>query len=251
MQVLKTTTALVASLLIGATSWAQFPCELSGGEGEPANGGPSAIQSGQYHDNSNYHLKFEVFEPCVLNSVRVFANGADQRSIALLSPGGDILQAEVFDIPDGESVVELGWTLSPGAGFGLASLSNNPQLWRDDLDATLAYPYAIGDYASITGSSVNGENEFNYYYFFYDWNIGPAEAVVNSGGYPCHHVELMRWGVVRTGMIAGDGWSRHLAAKSHFMVGLAACRSSMSPTRPTSSTLPTCPRRPRPACGGT
>lgn len=191
MQVLKTTTALVASLLIGATSWAQFPCELSGGEGEPANGGPTAIQSGQYHDNSNYHLKFEVFEPCVLNSVRVFANGADQRSIALLSPAGDVLQAEVFDIPDGESVVELGWTLSPGAGFGLASLSNNPQLWRDDLDATLTYPYSIGDYASITGSSVNGENEFNYYYFFYDWNIGPGEAVVNSGGYPCDHVELM------------------------------------------------------------
>jgi choice-of-anchor B domain-containing protein len=191
MHFLKSNTALAAALIISSAAVAQFPCELSGGDGEPANGGPTATQSGQYHDNSNYHLKFEVYEACVLNSVRVFANGSDQRSIALLSPGGDVLQAEVFDIPDGESVVELGWTLSPGSGFGLASLSSNPQLWRDDLDAALSYPYAIGDYASITGSSVSGDNEFNYYYFFYDWNIGPAEAVVNSGGYPCDHVELM------------------------------------------------------------
>lgn len=181
---------LVASVM-GSAAFAQFPCALSGGEGEPATGGPTEIQTGQFHDNSNFHLVFEVNEPCVLQSVKVFANGADQRSIALLSPAGDILQAEVFDIPDGESVVELGWTLSPGEGFGLASLSNNPQLWRDDANSTLAYPYAIGDFASITGSSVTGDNEFNFYYFFYDWTIAPAPPTVNSGGYPCDHVELM------------------------------------------------------------
>ena len=192
MQKLKSTVGLMVALVFWlGEGWGQFPCELSGGGGAPASGGPTATQSGQFHDNSNYHLKFEVYEPCVLNSVRVFANGEDQRAIALLNPEGDILQAEVFSIPDGESVVELGWTLSPGSGYGLSCLAQNPQLWRDDLNATLNYPYAIGNYASITGSSINGENEFSYYYFFYDWNIGPAPATVNSGGYPCDHVELM------------------------------------------------------------
>jgi choice-of-anchor B domain-containing protein len=179
------------ALLLAMPAFAQFPCELSGGEGGPAQGGPTEIQTGQYHDNNGYYLVFDVYEPCTLTSVKVFANGTDQRSVALLSPGGDVLQAEVFDVPDGESVIELGWTLSPGTGFGLSTLSSNPQLWRDAPDSELAYPYEIGTYASITGTSVQGPNEFNYYYFFYDWHIDPTGPTVNSGGYPCDHVELM------------------------------------------------------------
>ena len=63
---------LVASVM-GSAAFAQFPCALSGGEGEPAMGGPTEIQTGQFHDNSNFHLVFEVNEPCVLQSVKVFA----------------------------------------------------------------------------------------------------------------------------------------------------------------------------------
>ena len=39
-----------------------FPCELSGGEGDPATGGESATQEGQFHDNSAYFNIIEINE---------------------------------------------------------------------------------------------------------------------------------------------------------------------------------------------
>ena len=167
-----------------------FPCELSGGEGDPATGGLSQTQVGQYHDNSNFFNIIELYQPVTLVSAKVFANGAGPRTLALFSPEGDVLMTEVVDIPDGESIVEFGWDVGPGT-VGLGSLSNNPQLWRDDLNSDINYPYEIGDYGAITGTSIQGENEFNYYYFFYDVTLAPQGPTVNSGGYPCDNVELL------------------------------------------------------------
>lgn len=167
-----------------------FPCELSGGEGDPATGGLSQTQVGQYHDNSNFFNIIELYQPVTLVSAKVFANGAGPRTLALFSPDGDVLMTEVVDIPDGESIVEFGWDVGPGT-VGLGSLSNNPQLWRDDLNSDINYPYEIGDYGAITGTSIQGDNEFNYYYFFYDVTLAPQGPTVNSGGYPCDNVELL------------------------------------------------------------
>ena len=76
------------------------------------------------------------------------------------------------NIPDGESVVELGLEAPAGIGHGLRSIGANPQLWRDGQGSSLAYPYAIGELATITSSSVsNPNNATNYYYFFYDWTV--------------------------------------------------------------------------------
>ena len=167
-----------------------FPCELSGGEGDPATGGLSQTQVGQYHDNSNFFNIIELYQPVTLVSAKVFANGAGPRTVALFSPDGDVLMTQVVDIPDGESIVEFGWDVGPGS-VGLGSLSNNPQLWRDDLNSDINYPYEIGDYGAITGTNIQGDNEFNYYYFFYDVTLAPQGPTVNSGGYPCNNVELM------------------------------------------------------------
>ena len=167
-----------------------YPCELSGGEGDPATGGLSETQVGQYHDNSNFFNILELYQPVTLVSAKVFANGAGPRTFALLSPDGDVLMAEVFEVPDGESIVEFNWEAGPGT-VGLGSLSGNPQLWRDDLNSDINYPYLIGDYGAITGTNIQGENEFNYYYFFYDVTLAPQGPTVNSGGYPCMNVELM------------------------------------------------------------
>lgn len=167
-----------------------YPCELSGGEGDPATGGLSETQVGQYHDNSNFFNILELYQPVTLVSAKVFANGAGPRTFALLSPDGDVLMAEVFEVPDGESIVEFNWEAGPGT-VGLGSLSGNPQLWRDDLNSDINYPYLIGDYGAITGTNIQGDNEFNYYYFFYDVTLAPQGPTVNSGGYPCMNVELM------------------------------------------------------------
>ena len=167
-----------------------FPCELSGGEGDPATGGLSQIQVGQYHDNSNYFNIIELYQPVTLVSAKVFANGAGPRTLALFSPDGDVLMTQVVDIPDGESTVEFDWNVGPGS-LGLGCLSDNPQLWRDDLNSDINYPYEIGSYGAITGTNIQGDNEFNYYYFFYDVTLAPQGPTVNSGGYPCDNVELM------------------------------------------------------------
>ena len=180
--------ALCSSALLFGQS--PFPCELSGGEGEPATGGPSDIQSGQYHDNGAYFNLLDFYEPVTIVSAKVFANGGGPRSLAVFSMGGDVQQTLVVDIPDGESIVELGWEVGPGT-IGLGTISNNPQLWRDDLNSDINFPYSIGDYGAITGSNIQGDNEFNYYYFFYDIVVEPQGPTVNSGGYPCFNVELL------------------------------------------------------------
>lgn len=180
--------ALCTAFAVNAQS--PFPCELSGGEGDPATGGLSQTQVGQYHDNSNFFNIIELYQPVTLVSAKVFANGAGPRTLALFSPDGDVLMTEVVDIPDGESIVEFGWDVGPGS-VGLGSLSNDPQLWRDDLNSDINYPYEIGNYGAITGTNIQGDNEFNYYYFFYDVMLAPQGPTVNSGGYPCNNVELM------------------------------------------------------------
>ena len=180
--------AIFAAFAVNAQS--PFPCELSGGEGDPATGGLSQTQVGQYHDNSNFFNIIELYQPVTLVSAKVFANGAGPRTLALFSPDGDVLMTEVVDIPDGESIVEFGWDVGPGS-VGLGSLSNDPQLWRDDLNSDINYPYEIGEYGAITGTNIQGDNEFNYYYFFYDVTLAPQGPTVNSGGYPCDNVELM------------------------------------------------------------
>ena len=186
--ILSLAAAICTAFAVNAQS--PFPCELSGGEGDPATGGLSQTQVGQYHDNSNFFNIIELYQPVTLVSAKVFANGAGPRTLALFSPDGDVLMTEVVDIPDGESIVEFGWDVGPGT-VGLGSLSNNPQLWRDDLNSDINYPYEIGDYGAITGTSIQGDNEFNYYYFFYDVTLAPQGPTVNSGGYPCDNVELL------------------------------------------------------------
>lgn len=180
----------VALTAAHASAQSPFPCELSGGEGDPATGGLSETQVGQYHDSNLFFNMLELYQPVTLVSAKVFANGSGPRTLALFTPDGDVLMTEVVNIPDGESIVEFGWDIGPGT-VGLGTLSNNPQLWRDDLNSDINYPYPIGDYGAITGTSIQGDNEFNYYYFFYDVTLAPQGPTVNSGGYPCYNVELM------------------------------------------------------------
>jgi choice-of-anchor B domain-containing protein len=188
---LKLTTFLFAMLFaVAGFSQSLFPCELSGGEGEPATGGLSDAQEGQYHDNSNYFNILEINQPVTLLSAKVFANGPGPRSLSIMTAEGDVIMADIFDLPDGESVVEFNWDLVPGT-YGLGSISDNPQLWRDDLNSDINYPYELGPYGAITGTSIQGDNEFNYYYFFYDVTLAPQGPSVNSGGYPCWNVELL------------------------------------------------------------
>ena len=227
--------AIFAAFAVNAQS--PFPCELSGGEGDPATGGLSQTQVGQYHDNSNFFNIIELYQPVTLVSAKVFANGAGPRTLALFSPDGDVLMTEVVDMPDGESIVEFGWDVGPGS-VGLGSLSNDPQLWRDDLNSDINYPYEIGDYGAITGTNIQGDNEFNYYYFFYDVTLAPQGPTVNSGGYPCDNVELMdveSLSVLGGGDNGNDcwGWVDHETGREIAIFGRSNGTSFIDVTDPT------------------
>jgi hypothetical protein len=53
-------------------------------------------------------------------------------------------------------------------------------LWRDDNEADVAFPYDLGSLASITGTTIEGENEFTYYYFYYNWTMSSAEPCLSE-----------------------------------------------------------------------
>ena len=72
---------------------------------------------------------------------------------------------------DGENTIDLNFFVPAGEDYGLRVSSDNPQLWRDGIGLNPDYPYALGDFGAITGTSVNGANSQNYYYFFYDWTV--------------------------------------------------------------------------------
>ena len=152
---------------------------------ETAMGGSTAQSDGQYHNNSNYWLRFDAYQDLVIESVKVFANGEEERTIAAIDAAGNVLDQVTVNVPDGESTVELGLLVPAGTGHGLRSLDGNPQLWRDGQGSDLDYPYELGDLATITSSSVtNPNNATNYYYFFYDWTVSTQGVACASDRVP-------------------------------------------------------------------
>ncbi|MEO8588834.1 MAG: S8 family serine peptidase [Flavobacteriales bacterium] len=136
---------------------------------------------GQYHDNGTNYEFFTANVAFPIVSVKVYANGAGNRTIGLVTvPGGTTVVQGTFNIPDGESRVQLDFQV-PGPGqYGLRIMNGDPQLWRDGNGSNPAYPYALGTLGSITSSSVAGANATEYYYFFYDWEVGERSVACES-----------------------------------------------------------------------
>ncbi|MBS1941630.1 MAG: VCBS repeat-containing protein [Bacteroidetes bacterium] len=139
--------------------------------------------SGGYQGNNTYYLYFSTTEDMVIKSVKVYANGAGYRTIALVDQdGGAVITSGVYNIPDGESRVQLDWDVAADGDYGLRVLSGTNQLWRDAVGSNPAFPYDLGGMGSITGSNAGSSA---YYYYFYDWEVaspitwceGPRTAV--------------------------------------------------------------------------
>ncbi len=135
---------------------------------------------GGYHNNGNFYLLFEAYEPMSIISVKVYAHGAGTRQIGVVSQGdGSIVASGGFMIPDGESRVDLNFEVPAGA-YGLRILEGNPQLWRDSQGSGQTYPYALGDLGMVTSSTATGALATQLYYFFYDWEVAPASVICES-----------------------------------------------------------------------
>ena len=153
-----------------ATYWVQAST-IHGGE--VAFGGRiDNSVSGAYHTNTDNYQLFTAYQDMFIESVKVYANGAGERTIAVVDQGnGSTIATGTYNIPDGESRVDLGFFVPAGGPYGLRAVGGNPQLWRDGMGSNPAYPYALGTLGSMTSSTASGTNATAYYYFFYDIEV--------------------------------------------------------------------------------
>jgi LysM repeat protein len=89
--------------------------------GDIATGGQLAQTNngqGQYQPNSTYYMLFDANEDVIINTVKVFAQGAADRTIAVVDAAGATIATGTFSIPDGESVVTLDFFVPAGSGSG-------------------------------------------------------------------------------------------------------------------------------------
>ncbi|HKR05461.1 MAG TPA: PKD domain-containing protein [Bacteroidia bacterium] len=129
----------------------------------------NTFSAGSIFNNNNYHdLIFDCFVPVKLISVKVYADGAGNRTITLNDAGGNTLQQATVNIPDGMSIVPLNFNIPVGTNLELGC-EGNVNLFRNQGGAI--FPYTLSGVISITGTNAGAPG---YYYYFYDWQLqGP------------------------------------------------------------------------------
>lgn len=142
---------------------------------------------GYYTSNTGHALVFDCTEAATLKSVKVYANGAGNREIKLVDGSSNTIYQQTYNIPDGESRVNLNWDIPVGQDFYLYG-PGSPNLYRNGSQtaSALPYPYNINNIIEITG---NTASSLAYYYYFYDWEIEksncsspqiPVTATINN-----------------------------------------------------------------------
>ncbi|MEQ8323739.1 MAG: M4 family metallopeptidase [Vicingaceae bacterium] len=133
------------------------------------NVGPDTIIGfGAYFNNYQYQV-FDVYDYMTLESVVVFSNSAQSRTIELRDDNGQILKTKTVFITKGTKTVPLDFDIAPGYDYQLGvSFGSTPDLFR--FSSGTNYPYTLGGLMSITKSSANTDPT-GYYYFFFDWSV--------------------------------------------------------------------------------
>ncbi len=148
---------------------------------------PNAIQSvgpedntfgagGNFGANDLRGIFFDAMSPFILESVRVYAQGSGTRTIQILDgDGGDVVHTTNVFIPNGESIVDLGFEVGVGEGYYMKVTGALVDLFRIN-DGSPTYPYTIDGLVSLTGSNVGGA-ELDFYYFFFDWKVREPDCL--------------------------------------------------------------------------
>ncbi len=161
--------------LFNTTSYWCADRNVSGGE--IYYGGPVDQTTIGDISNSTYHLLFNAAEAMIVKSVKVYADVAGARGIEVVDmAGGSVIASGTFDIPAGESRVDVNFSVPAGGPYGFRFSTQNPGCWRDGNGSNPAYPFDLGGLGSITGTTVQGGNALEYYYFFYDWEVQRPET---------------------------------------------------------------------------
>ena len=122
---------------------------------------------------ANTHgLIFNCEKEVLLESVRIYAKNAGNKTIALIDADNGILSSVNVFVPAGESRVELQFLIPAKNNLKLIA-EGSTTLWRDGGQTApiLPYPYDIDNLISIHS---NTANDLRYYYYFYDWIISES-----------------------------------------------------------------------------
>ena len=145
-------------------------------------GGKAApdFENGQHHPNNAYCLVFDVFHTVLFESVEVYSEEGGFHTLEIADNLGTVVATATQNLTAGQNVFDLGVTLEAGEGYQIRSGNEAPFLWRDDNGADVNFPYDLGSLASITGTTIEGENEFTYYYFYYNWTMSSADPCLSE-----------------------------------------------------------------------
>lgn len=129
---------------------------------------------GQYFTSTSAYryMIFDVMQPILLESVKVYVNTVGSRTIYLQNNAGITLDSVVVNVPSGQNpyLVSLDFDVPIGIGYRLGlktGTGNNLYIGGNP-----SYPYTIANTISITG---NNQNQ-SYFYFFFDWIIKSIET---------------------------------------------------------------------------
>jgi PKD repeat protein len=130
-------------------------------------------------DVENHYLVFNCDVPLILNSVKVYAEGAGDRTIQLKNNIGEILESVTLNVVDGEQVVNLDFYLPVANNLKLYCIGPS-NLWMGQLSGlnSFDYPYSVDGVISITGHDYDWFwQEFRSYPYFYDWQVSEPSCV--------------------------------------------------------------------------
>ncbi len=146
------------------------------------NGGKLApdFDNGQHHTNNAYSLVFDVFQSVLFESVEVYSEEGGSHTIEIFDNFGTLVVSATQVLTEGQNVFNLNVELDAGEAYQIRSGNEAPFLWRDDNGADVNFPYDVGSLASITGTTIDGENEFTYYYFYYNWTMSSLNPCLSE-----------------------------------------------------------------------
>jgi len=136
--------------------------------GIPVFGGPldNTIGGGGYYNNDR-HLFLDCYLPSTLISTDVYAGTAQAITFELRDNNSQVLEDTIITVQSGLNTLYLNFNVPVMNNLELGMSSGNSDLYRNSTGS--AYPYSIGNIASITGH--NSPNSATYHYFFYNLQL--------------------------------------------------------------------------------
>lgn len=124
--------------------------------------------NGGYLTALTSYLIFDAFQTFTLQSVKVYANTAGNRTIQIRNSSGTVIGSKVVNIPQGEQTITLNLQIPAGEDLRLG-IAGMCDLFRNTTG--VSFPYTVPGLVSIKNGSSS-----NQYFFFYDWKIAYPNA---------------------------------------------------------------------------